>query len=493
MNKKLLNIKLLNVNYIQFYKLHNIPLIELNNIEDFVEYISLKEIKIVGVQPEMERFIIVDSGVAYSIGNGGYLTIEDYLEGIDKYSCAKEYYREKEYESVGIKEPDKYKELGFKNEKDYIDAYNLGYLKGLKKLYDEKLLYEDKLTGNNYISYYGKNGFIDETIIENVADIYYFSKKQGFKNFEELLNSLKLGFGDSEDYNIALKKNFNSAEEYYISLEEGYDNPEDYHISNKLKIDNKESYELYEELLKIKNKYQLKTFEEAMLYNIIFKMKINSKITIKEMWHKLRNDEKIKPQEKKKINVLLKDKEKLKQRFKPIEYVQEWYSLKFKSIDELRNYILNNDFIMNLITYDKNNDSIEKYNRRIFSERFIIVDNHELTLEQLKLLKLKLNKLKFEVAIFAEESKTMLYKSNSIYTIPVSSKECINKMIINYVKGFGLLVITNNTFGEYRTYDNWVKENIDKHIINYKINKDNEVEINTKDLLKKTINNMITK
>ena len=95
----------------------------------------------------------------------------------------------------------------------------------------------------------------------------------------------------------------------------------------------------------------------------------------------------------------------------------------------------------------------------------------------------------FEKIIIIEKSKTSLSNYNNTNVKETDSKEEAYNLIINYVKGMGALVITNETFDEWKKNDRWIARNIHKHIVNYSINNGN-IEVDKK-IIKELFEEMV--
>ena len=495
---ELLKITADNIEHVRVDEMNSMPMIKLKDIKEFIKFAKKCGSGFVcvygGKEPNSGKFFVVVGGVLYWIPNKGYKKVRDYLIGSEKgFNNGGDYYGGEEFGFSNSNEYIKFKEAGFDNTYDYQNAEKLGYLKGFEELENEELLYNNTINECKYITYYGKNGFMDEYNIINDADLYYFATKNNFENFEEFKSALLVGFGNSNDYKDALEKGFKTAEEYYTGLEEGFKTAEEYYKSLELGIHSKESFEFYDKLEKIKLKYNLDTFEEALLYDILFNMPVGSAISVDELWDNLRNNKKIKQVPKERINALLKNHAQLKNRTGKIEQSQIWYSKIFDDIEDLKKYILQQEFISSIIKYNKNKSIFEKCKMPIFSKRFIIIDTIDINHKYILQLRDFIRELHFEVVIITHKSKRLSSSINGAHIITANSEEGVQDILINYVKGFGASVITNEKFEELRKIDKWVSDNIDKYIINYSISEEDIISLSRKEILKLHLMKMIRK
>ncbi|WP_048057933.1 hypothetical protein [Methanothermococcus okinawensis] len=316
-------------------------------------------------------FFITLNGAIYWIPNKGYKSLYDLFDGVEKgFEFGEDYYRYKELGFSNAKEYFEFKESGFKDKDDYKNAKKLGFIGALNKLKKEGLAYDDLLSGCKYITCYTEEGYRDEYRICSDADLYYYAIEEGFKDFKELFNALLLEFGNVEIYRDALDNGFQNAEEYYNCLERGFKNIEEYNKAKKLGVCSKSSYELYLKLKGIMSEYRLATFEEALLYDIILDIPFGSEITIDEIWDKLKNDKRIELTPEEKLQVMAGHKEK----DKIINYTQKWFSKRFDNKEDLKKYMLNDEFINSMLNYDLDKYNFKKTCPVILSKRYIIID-----------------------------------------------------------------------------------------------------------------------
>ncbi|UXM84351.1 hypothetical protein [Methanococcus aeolicus] len=495
-NDELLKITADNIEHVQVEEMNPMPMIKLKSIKEFIMFAKKCGSGFVCVYNEKEsnsgKFFVMVGGVLYWIPNKGYNKLRDYLIGSKQgYNNGNDYYEGKEFGFSKCNEYIKFKEAGFDNTHDYRNAKKLGYLKGLEELEHMGLLYNNTLNECKYINYYGDSGFIEEYDIANNADLYYFAIKNNFEDFEEFKSALLAGFRNANAYKNAYKNGFKTAEEYHLCLEEGFKTAEEYHKSLELGMHSKESLEFYDKLEKIKLKYNLDTFEEALLYDTIFNMPVNGAISIDELWDNLRNNKKIKQVPKERINAILENHDQLKNKSEKIEYTQTWYSKTFEDKDDLKKYILQQEFISSIIKYNENKEIFEKYNMPIFSKRFIIIDTSSITHKYISQLRDIIRELHFEVVTIIPRFKKSSSPIAGTYTILTNSEEGVLNIIINYIKGFGASVITNEKFEEWRKIDRWVSDNIDKYLINYSISEEDIISIDRKEILRLHLTEMI--
>ena len=477
--------------YVKVDEMSPMPMIKLKNVEEFSKFAKKCGTGFIciygGSDADLGKFFITVNGVVYWIPNQGYKTLYDLFLGTKMgFESGENYYQYNELGFSSLKEYFEFKESGFDDKFDYLKAKKLGFIGALKKLEEEGLAHDDLLDGCKYIVCYTKEGYKDEYKIYSDADLYYYAIEEGFKDFEEFSNALLLEFGNAEAYRYALSNGFQTAEKYYSGLEGGFKNIEEYNKAKELGIYSKSSYELYLKLKDIMKDYDLTTFEEALLYDIIFNIPIGDKITINEIWDKLKNDSRIKltPKEK-----LLVETINLYKTDKIADYTQKWFSKRFNSKGELKKYIIHDEFISSILKYNLDNGVFEKTPSTIFSKRYVVIDGINIAqnikdndiFSHIKSVMDMIKELGFEKIVIMEKSEvpSVIYRYDDANVKEANSKEEAYDLIINYIKGLGALAITNETFDEWKQKDKWIARNVHKYIVNYTI-KNGNIEVDKK-------------
>jgi hypothetical protein len=469
--------------HIKVDEMSSMPMIKLKNVREFLKFAGKCGTGFVcvydGEENESGKFFITVNGVIYWIPNQGYNSLYDLFVGSETgFSLGEDYYKYRELKFSSPKEYFEFKKSGFSSKSDYMTAKKLGFIGSLKRLEEEGLAYDDLLSDCKYVVCYTKEGYKDEYKFCSDADVYYYAIEEGFKNFDEFCNALLLEFGNAEAYRDALQNGFQTADKYYDGLEGGFKNIEEYNRAKELGIYSKQSYKLYLKLKNIMSEYRLETFEEAFLYDIIFDIPIGSKITIDELWERLKNDSRIKLTPKERLLVETynlyncnNDSEKIS------DYTQKWFSKRFNSKGELKKYLIHDDILSSILKYRLEQGIFEKTPSTIFSKRYVVIDginisqniSDENLFDYIKSITDMIKELGFEKIIIMDKSKIPSNEYNDVNLKEVDSKEEAYELIISYVKGLGALVITNETFDSWKQKDKWISKNIHKYIVNYSI------------------------
>jgi hypothetical protein len=482
------NAKIL-IKCIEVENIKNFPKIELKSIEEFLDVVNvLGKPFVCKYKDDFEDiFFIVDGGAMYYIPSEGFKTIDDLYDAKTLGMNAEEYY---EYINFNdIEEYKKHKSSGFLSIEDYKKAKECGFIGGLEKLVKEGIA--TKKDGKYMINYYSPST-IGEVSLSNDAELYYFAMEKGFKDFNELLNVLKLGFIDISEYRDAIKRGFSDPHEYNDALSKGFKDAEEYYLAKDIGIKSKEEFEEYKKLKEICKAFNLETFEEGYLINILINMELGSEITLNDLYRKL----------KEKVGLMKLKKDMLSKLYSSSS--TSWYSTKFSKIEELDEYLSKSEIVGYLGEYSKK----EKIFRRVYpsepSKRFVIIDGisvlNSADTPSAKYIEELIKKVKdagFKHIIIIDVETYKKSKDKEVYE--KLSKECdikkedsmeeAYKLIAAYIKTFGALVISNATFKDYLIKDSVGYKTINNYIIPFVI-KGGDVNVDV-ELLRKIFTELV--
>ncbi|XRO77702.1 hypothetical protein ACO3VM_04010 [Methanocaldococcus sp. 10A] len=449
-NLNILKIKANLIKYIDVDELEDLPKVKVKSVEEFLEaHRVLGKNVIYRYEDNLEQiFFFVDNGVIFYIPTNGFKSLSDLIDAKSLGLSANEYYEYLQFENID--EYKKYKTSGFKNIEDHKKARNLGFIDGLKKLEEERIA---KKLDSKYIIHYLYYGILEEQEFLNDAELYYFAVERGFKNFDELVKALKAGFGDINEYQDALKRGFKDAYEYNDALCKGFNDAEEYKIAKAVGVSSEKEFREYKELKRICENFELETFEEGYLLKILMDMTLDGTINLKDLYNKLKEKER-----------LMKIKKDMLNKLADIS-VPSWYSTRFSTIDDLEKYLENSEIISLLGEYIKE----EKIFKRIYppkpSRRIVIIDAitvlgnmHNLSSKSIENLIKKIKNVEFKNIIVITDMATYYkikgkeicnYLFNECNVKKFESKDDAYDFIIDYIKNFGALVISNASFKDY--------------------------------------------
>ncbi|AAB99095.1 TPA: hypothetical protein HA335_02730 [Methanocaldococcus jannaschii] len=492
-DKNILKIRANLIKYIDVDEIEELPKVKVKNVEEFLEaHRVLGKHVICRYKDNLEDiFFFVDNGVIFYIPSDGFKTLEDLIEAKSLGLSAEEYY---EYLEFGdINEYKKYKSSGFKSIEEYKKAKDLGFIGGLEELVKEGIA---QRLDDKYIIEYLYYGILENREFSNDAELYYFAIEKGFSDFDELKNALKAGFGDANEYKDALNRGFKDAYEYNDALSKGFRDADEYKIAKAIGVNSKKELEEYMELKRICENFGLETFEEGYLLKVLMDLKIDEEITLKELYNKLKEKERLMKIKKDVLN-------KLANLSSP-----SWYSTRFTTVDDLEEYLVDSEIVSYLGEYIKE----EKIFRRIYppkpSRRIVIIDAisvlnnmHNLSPNSIENLIKKIKNAGFKNIITVMDTVTYYkikgkdicrFLANECNIKVSKSKDEAYKLIIEYIKNFGALVISNASFKDYIIKDSKLfYKDIKEYIIPF-IVENGEINLDI-ELLRKLYTEVVTK
>ncbi|ADC68870.1 conserved hypothetical protein [Methanocaldococcus sp. FS406-22] len=481
------------IKYVDVEEIEDLPRVKVKSVEEFLEAIRVlgKQVICRYVDNIEQIFFFVDNGVIFYIPSDGFKTLFDLINAKSLGLSAEEYY---EYLELGdIEEYKKYKSSGFKSIEEYKKAKELGFIGGLEKLVKEGIA---RKVDDKYCIEYLFYGILEEETFSNDAELYYFAIEKGFSDFDELFNALKAGFGDANEYKDALERGFKDAYEYNDALSKGFKDAEEYRIAKAIGVGSKKELEEYMQLKRICENFGLETFEEGYLLKVLMDMELDGEITLKDLYNKLKEKERLMKIKKDMLN-------KLANISSP-----SWYSTRFTTVDDLEEYLENSEIISYLGEYLKE----EKIFRRIYppkpSRRIVIIDAisvlnnmHNLSPNSVESLIKKIKNAGFKNIITVIDKATY-YKIRGKDICRFLANECNIKisdsedeaysLIIEYIKNFGALVISNASFKDYVIKDPKLSHReIKEYIIPFTV-ENGEINLDI-ELLRKLYTELVTK
>ncbi|MBR1912296.1 MAG: hypothetical protein IJ828_08080 [Treponema sp.] len=205
--------------YISISSLNNVPLFNVQNIDDFKLIISEHSLSM--VYRTSTQFIAIADGTYFAFSTNGYSTIEDFEEGIQLgFKIATDFNAAK---NLGINEADFYywyKNNSFSSVEDAHDAYKNGFYSSPAASW---------------------NGSIS-------SQNYYKAKELGYatySSYKEYLDYTALGYKTKGEWESAQKAGFKRADEYRTAQNAGFATFTEYGEAKKLGISKKDSYDSY--------------------------------------------------------------------------------------------------------------------------------------------------------------------------------------------------------------------------------------------------------
>ncbi len=362
--------------YIEVDSFKNMPVIELADLQAFVELVdqykpehlfTKKEAATNGEVKEAKsgdflsrtrglinqvsgagksEFYFVNENTVYSVSGNGYKTIEDYEEGMKKsYKSGDEYYASL---NAGFENNDEYQQSvadGFSSKEEYDKAKNTGFIGGVAKVNAAKLAGEVK------DNYFGK-----VKSIKKDGDLYRFARSAGFDSFVEFKDALKAGYvgANAEEYRAAKDSGFGDAEAYKSAKDGNFEDPEEYNNASQFGISNKAVFDRYKELENMKADKGYGFMDQANIFDLLNNLESGKLISFGKMVERLKESQalvKIKAPSNTRDWLNVKITKLMK-----VNSLPEWYTTSFKTNEEIKAFVINDEHIQKLGEYDQNSD-----------------------------------------------------------------------------------------------------------------------------------------
>lgn len=440
--------------YIKTKEYQNFPVIELEDINGVMKLAESGNVKFIfSMNAEEHVFFFPFNNIIYKINANGYETLEDYQSGFNGgFPKAEDFYEAKKGGFHTFAEYDYCRKLGISQRGKYMEAKNGGYVKGFPAFTAK---YEK----------YKKNPYTKEIPgdIDNAIKLYEFAKMKGFEFYTQFEKVYDAGFPDMLMYNESQEKSFRNANDYFDSVKKGFNSKKEYDEATNLMIGSKKEFDDYF-TLKTLNTRGL-AYDELQLTELLCKEENGKKLSLREIREKL-----------------WKEQEKYKRSFNnsEIKMLPLWYTKSLDKDEQLKDFLSKKDNMKDIGLYDKEKDVLEIFRispRKIFidgsnvayssindNERVAKFRNILLVVNELKNLKFK------DITVIADA--TLKHRANDhIYLQELQkninyketpSHTSADEFLINCAKKERCLIVSNDTFSDWKQKDKWLAKNADR-------------------------------
>ena len=430
--------------------------IEFTSLHDFHRYVTEQHSKVILVlqneQQESTHFAITHHGLLMMQATLAFQSLEDYLHSVQHH---------------------------FPDAASYYDALQQGY----QQYEDYKLVKEAGIADKKLFDKIKSGGFVDGYPVfmqwqqSNPAllqtgslahpyALYQYALAKGFEQFSKLKKAIENGFVDAATFDIATEKGFVLASDYQDALKRGCNNLLDLELFREQNIRDKDDFRLYLDLVFL-NKTGCK-HDECVLLILLSKLDVGKKISINKL-----ND-----YYKKAIEDY---------RYKDTNEMPPWFTKGFSNLDDIVSFLSKNELVKKYGNYHTDGEFFET-NR--MQERKVVIDGSNVAYNSngnakseakvsniMAMIVFLKNKGFAEITVINDASlrHRVMDKNN----LPELKKmaECIEApaetpadiFIIHYVKRNHCLLVSNDTYREWKTQDPWVAENIDFYRLSFLI------------------------
>jgi len=436
--------------------------IEFASLADLYQYTEQNNIhtifKLMNESGEECEFAILNNALMLKHATEGYKTLEDFGASVlHHFPDAATFYAAIE---AGYRRYEDYKlviETGI-NDKDLYDKIkNKGFIQG----YNEFLLLPTL------------HPFLPElpTPILHAYQLYEYAMKNGFDKYADFEEVFILGFIDKPTYKVAKEFGFKNQEDYKTALLLGFRNNEELVKARKAGARDRNDLLRFSEIQLVGDNSN--TTDEKLLMILFSKLEQGKRVSLNKLYDILHN--------------------------KIAEYVYEdtkefptWITNQFEDKEKLKSFLTKGA----LKPYGQYDEDGEFFQINKMQEREVIIDASNVAYNSIQgktqskplvsnIIKMVeyLKKNDFTtISVIADAS--LRYKLGDMDKLKELEKMVDYKIsppetsadifIINYVKSKHCLMVSNDTFKDWKIQDPWVANNIDFYRLSFMI-KDNEV------------------
>lgn len=445
----------------------NFPSVEIENISGMLKFIEAQESKIVLLQKNTDQspdniFFVLSDNVVYKFNGKKFETLEDYLEAeTTHFPDSAQFY---EARKLGFTHYDEYlqcKDMGGDKKDEYTAATRAGFVKGYESFRQKYEKYKE-----------GKYTSDISPDIDNPVQLYRYAVKNGFNIYKDFEKVYDAGFPDYLSWKDAQTKGFKTAADFFSAVKSGFGDAKEFKEAAELLIATKKEYDAYSFLrLSAKNI----SFDECQLLNILRIYSNGTKPALSELKEKLETEQ-----------------SKLMRTFgkEGIKILPLWYSKKLDSKEKFEGFLSENENIKRLGFYDKDNECFEMFRlsrTKVYVDGSNVAYNNStdaLKKAQFRNIKLVVDELKAkgfaDITVIADATLRHRAKDENYLKIlkkeinyrEVPSHTTADEFIIQNARNDKCLIISNDTFNDWKIKDKWLANNIDSIRLPFMINND---------------------
>jgi hypothetical protein len=359
-------------------------------------------------------------------------------------------------------------EKGFKSFDEYTKCTNAGY-NNRTDFQDSRKMGFDHFNKEEFSREYPYSSYYSSSVSE--SEMYYKAKTMEYRNYQDFVEGYTNGFENALQYLEAKKKGFTKKSDYTIAIERGFTSYTDYKTATDLMISSVKEYQLYQSYLKMISEFDTTNFEEIHFLMIIKNISPGQNISGTKLW-----------------NLLIQEQNNFRAK------QTKWYTICFKNESEMRMYLNVNNKTKKFGIYDKDGDVFVRSKEILFSKDIIVIDGSNVAwnegdrkkgdkpiAQNIMLVIDELHEMKFNKIVvivdanlkYEIDDKKVLNQIKKLCTYEeVPANTDADEFIITYAKKKNAKIITRDKFNDIKQKDEWVRDNIGKYRIRYKISGD---------------------
>ncbi len=420
--------------------------LQFSNMDEFIRYFTLHHQTTLFIlkNAEQQFFACMQQGIFMGFPTLGYHTIEDYKEsGKAGFPDAFSFYEAKAQGYTSYQDYQLVKEAGIADIGVFNKIKDQGYIEGYQEF---KLL----LTEPGH--------FESNEPIENPYLLFRHAASKGFTDYRHFKTAADLGFADAHHYNSAMEKGYKNCADYEDGLQRGFATGHIYYGAMEKKVRDSEDLNRYIELTALET--SVENFDERILLSLISKLPQGRKVSIN------------------KLNELFSEAINL-YKYHDTEKLPEWFTRSLYTTQDIISFFINRDNARKFGIYDAEGEYFET---KHLNQRKVLLDGSNvaygakgnnkavpMVANMIKVVNKLLSRGFTDITIIADASLRHRLGDNERmeelermceYRI-APAEAAADIFLIEFIKTEGCLLVTNDTFREWKLRDKWVAENID--------------------------------
>lgn len=430
-----------------------VAVIELDSFIVFCKYAEQHHIKEIFLLENDSKFGLLHQQIMFETSTCGFKTIEDArTSSHNKFPSAEIFY-------TAIAE-------GITNYDWYIlkNKYGIQDLEILKKLQDEGFIEGFEM--------YQQESFSKPKILpvfENAYEFYRYAMENDFESVQEFTESISKGFLFPLPYRIAKRLGYEDYDSYIEGSENNFPDNETY---QRAKESNIKTYDEFLSKYNLELSYPELTHDQNLFLLLLSKLEQGKKVSLN------------------KLKTLFESQ--LEEYKDPNGKLFHWFTVALQTDKDYADFLQNNKHVTQFITYDVDGEFLEVFQLK---NRSVVIDGSNVAHNSqngktdrpsianlLRMVRFLKTKGFTDILIIADASlRHKLVDLNKLSQLNQEAKYTIapagvaaDIYLIQHVKRKHCLLISNDTFKQYKQNDPWVAVNIDFYRLTFMID-ENEV------------------
>lgn len=431
---------------------------DFKELDDFVNFIVLHQLRDVYVLNDEHTpfFAIMHNNMLLRLATNGFKTIDDYQHSlVNEFPSAEIYY--------------KAKKAGYNKFGDYDMMVQAGITD--RETFN-KIIAGDFVNGYAaYMQMIGENNSLPAAeSITNPYTLYIFATENGFKDFNSFKNAILRGFASADVLAVANGLGFTTFEDYTEAMQKGFRDFKDLEMAREKNIrDGKDFQKLIDlEFITCNDCTQ----DKKVLIALLSKLEQGKKISLN------------------KLKELLK-RALEEYRYQDTNEMPLWFTVSLNNENEIGEFLQKNEQVKRYGNYDVDGEYFEMNRLR---DRKVVIDGSNVAhnsngntkpIPHISNIISMVNYLKSkgftEITVINDASlkhkiadADKLAELQNIAELLEAPKENpADPFIIQYVKRNHCLLVSNDTFREWKYQDPWIAENIDFYRLAFIIKDEN--------------------